>query len=251
MHLWNADAHGNTFRILLLGEREALATSYLHKLRKRKQWSFDTALVVKDEPNGCVSFRVLERDGSESKMCGNGLRAVAKILKNIRRAPSIVANNQEMRVERLNRGSYAVLLKAISHGQFSIDQTKDAPPKFRLIDVASEPHAVAILAHAERAPLAELGSLIVPRANCTIVSRLGKTTLLVRTYERGINRETHSCGTGACAAVHAMLENGLVPRQTIRVLMGGRTLRVHVDPSGLILDGEVHVRKHHEPLCVS
>ena len=64
------------------------------------------------------------------------------------------------------------------------------------------------------------------------------TTLKMRVYERG-NRETYACGTGACAAVVAAVENGFCKNDTdITVKVKGGDLIVRYSDKGVTLTGD-------------
>ena len=85
-------------------------------------------------------------------------------------------------------------------------------------------------------PLFENASIFPERTNTEFVRVVNKTTLKMRTYERG-NGETLACGTGACAAVVAAVENGYCQKdQDITVQVRGGELvvalyRTQVSPS--------------------
>jgi diaminopimelate epimerase len=63
--------------------------------------------------------------------------------------------------------------------------------------------------------------------NVNFFQRLAASSLAARTYERGVEAETLSCGTGAvaCAVVHALLDNAPSPVQVLT--RSGETLTVH------------------------
>ena len=63
---------------------------------------------------------------------------------------------------------------------------------------------------------------------------MNANTLRMRVFERG-NGETNACGTGACAAVVAAIENGFCRRaEDITVKVRGGDLTVHVAEDGEI-----------------
>ena len=64
------------------------------------------------------------------------------------------------------------------------------------------------------------------------IARVDKRTLAIRTFERGVEAETVSCGTGAVAAAVIGQLLGLV-RAPVRILTaGGETLRVGLTQNG-------------------
>lgn len=102
------------------------------------------------------------------------------------------------------------------------------------------PHAVAFVEDvdtldiAAEGPQLEHATIFPERANTEFVRALDETTLRMRVWERG-NGETWACGTGACAAVAAAVENGLCAQDTdIAVKVPGGVLSVRYCPDGML-----------------
>ena len=102
------------------------------------------------------------------------------------------------------------------------------------------PHAVAFVEDvdtldiAAEGPQLEHAAIFPERANAEFVRALDETTLRMRVWERG-NGETWACGTGACAAVAAAVENGLCAQDTdIAVKVPGGVLSVRYCPDGML-----------------
>jgi carbamoyl-phosphate synthase large subunit len=79
----------------------------------------------------------------------------------------------------------------------------------------------------EIGPLFEHAPLFPERVNTEFVLVLDETTLFVRVWERG-NGETQACGTGACAAAVAAVENGFCKKDTdiaVKLLGGDLMIR--------------------------
>ena len=86
-------------------------------------------------------------------------------------------------------------------------------------------------------PLFENAPIFPQRTNTEFVRVVNKTTLKMRTYERG-SGETLACGTGACAAVVAAVENGYCEKnQDITVQVRGGELVVRYTDQGVTLTG--------------
>jgi diaminopimelate epimerase len=63
----------------------------------------------------------------------------------------------------------------------------------------------------------------VPGANVNFVSEISENTFEVRTYERGVEDETLSCGTGVTGVAIAMFDLGVATTKTISLkTLGGR-----------------------------
>jgi carbamoyl-phosphate synthase large subunit len=86
-------------------------------------------------------------------------------------------------------------------------------------------------------PKFELNPIFPERVNTEFVLVLDETTLLVRVWERG-NGETQACGTGACAAAIAAVENGLCRKDTdITVKLLGGDLKIRYTDDGVFMTG--------------
>ena len=88
-------------------------------------------------------------------------------------------------------------------------------------------------------PQFEYASLFPERVNTEFVRVVNRTCLRMRVWERG-NGETLACGTGACAAVAAAIENGYCASDTdvlVKVKGGDLTVRCSAE-NNITLTGE-------------
>ena len=84
-------------------------------------------------------------------------------------------------------------------------------------------------------PRFEFDPMFPERVNAEFVRVVSRTALRMRVWERG-SGETLACGTGACAAVVAAVENGFCDRGTdVRVTLPGGDLTVCYDGDGRVL----------------
>lgn len=105
------------------------------------------------------------------------------------------------------------------------------------------PHCVTFVERVDRididtiGPLFENASVFPERINTEFVRAVNKNMLKMRVWERG-NGETYACGTGACAAVAAAVENGLCEKnEPVTVKVRGGDLTVTVTDNGILLTG--------------
>ena len=83
-------------------------------------------------------------------------------------------------------------------------------------------------------PKIEYDPLFPERVNAEFVQPVNDRTLKMRVWERG-SGETWACGTGACAAVVAAVENGLCPMgETVRVMLRGGDLFIRYLADGAV-----------------
>ena len=87
-------------------------------------------------------------------------------------------------------------------------------------------------------PAFEYAPIFPERVNTEFVRVVNRTCLRMRVWERG-NGETLACGTGACAAVVAAIENGYcAPDTDVLVKVKGGDLTVRCTPERVTLTGE-------------
>ena len=153
-----------------------------------------------------ADFRMIyyNADGGESTMCGNGGRCIvafAKSLGIIGTEASFIAIDGHHSASINDAG-------IVSLEMIDVDEISDLGT-YVMLNTGS-PHYVLWVEDAEHSPVLEEGRRIRNEAqfspggiNVNFVQRLSENRLRVRTYERGVEDETLSCGTGVTAAAIA------------------------------------------------
>lgn len=195
-------------------------------------------------PSSVADFkmRIFNADGSEAKMCGNGIRCVGKYVYD-----KGYTDKKYLKIETLSGIRYLDL--QVSGGKVksvTVDMGKAVPEEDRTLTVDGEtvvctpvlvgnPHAVIFVKDMETAPLTTLGPKIERHeafpggVNVEFVQVLGDGELRMRVWERG-SGVTMACGTGACASVAAAVKKKLCrPDELISVHLDGGTLKIKVD----------------------
>ena len=213
----------------------------------------DGLIIVGPSESADARMTMYNADGSQSEMCGNGLRCAAKLAYDHKRVrkPEIrfetgaglldvelhFGNRREvigasvlMGKPRLQPAEVPVLLA--STGPNLRLRLSIAKQSYHLHAVGmGNPHAVLFVDDPDAFPVAKIGPLIERhpkfprRTNVEFVARLpdeaGLPVLRQRTWERGAG-ESLACGTGACAVtVAAILEQVIRTREAIVRLNGG------------------------------
>lgn len=198
------------------------------------------------------SMRMWNPDGSESEMCGNGVRCFAMFLhqEGLTNETSIPVETgagrlcldimgDQVRVDmgpaRLTRGEIGVTgvpgSKMINE---PLTLELGESPSVELLGTAvsmGNPHIVFFWEDVDAVPLEKYGPLIERhelfpnRINAHFVQVLSPTEIKMRTWERGAG-VTLACGTGACACGVASFMNGKTDR-TVHVHLPGGSL--HID----------------------
>ncbi len=200
-------------------------------------------------PSAAADFqmRIFNTDGSEAKMCGNGIRCVGKYVHD-----KGYTDKTELRIETLS--GIKTLQLHLTKGKVSsvtvdMGAVTVAPEKTICADGESvtcipvdvgNPHAVIFVDDAEAAPLTTLGPIIERHAafpggvNVEFVQVLRRNELRMRVWERG-SGVTLACGTGACASAAAAAARGACDyHKEIQVHLDGGTLRVIVGTDGKV-----------------
>ena len=201
-------------------------------------------------PGADATMRIFNADGSEARMCGNGIRCVGAYLWERGLVPE---EKTRLLIDTLS-GTKTLELDVSADGrvrQVTVDmgQAKVSPAVAMgpggdvhavPVDVGN-PHAVVFCEDADAAPVGELGPvlehdpLFPGGVNVEFVSVTGREALRMRVWERG-SGITMACGTGACASTAAAVARGLVaPGETVCVHLDGGDLFVSVDEGGNVL----------------
>lgn len=208
----------------------------------------DGLILIMPSDHADVRMRMFNSDGSESEMCGNGIRCVAKYAYDhgIVKEKEITAEtgagiltlrlftNGGGKVEkvRVNMGAPRLMRKEIPMAGEGESRVIDEPlnilhTTFRITCVSmGNPHCVIFVDDVENfqvdkyGPLIENHELFPRRTNVEFVQVLSRTEVRQRTWERGAG-ETLACGTGASAVTAAAFLNGLTDRKIVNHLSGG------------------------------
>jgi len=227
-------------------------------------------MVEKATGNADFRYRIFNADGGEVEQCGNGARCFVQYVHDYG-----LTKKNEIRIETL---SGVITPKLETNGEVTVNM---GIPKFKPADVPfiapeqasiyhldipnnqakisvlsiGNPHAVRIIEDIEQAPVASEGALIEAhpsfpnRVNVGYMQILHRNHIKLRVYERGTG-ETLSCGTGACAAVVAGINLGLLdPEVTVSTRGGDLTIKwsgqntpiLMTGPAISVFEGEINL----------
>ncbi|ODG90387.1 diaminopimelate epimerase [Gottfriedia luciferensis] len=212
----------------------------------------DGMILISPSEVADVKMRVFNNDGSEAKNCGNGLRCVAKYS-----YEHGIANNTSFKIETIS-----TIVEATVHvennivNQVTVNMGK---PIFRRSQIPmigndqeyakdrilfeeksyefsavsmGNPHAVFEVSDIKTAPLTTLGPIVEKHdlfpesVNVEFIECLPHNEINFVVWERG-SGVTQACGTGACAATAAMIQEGKYKRdEPITVHLQGGDLQI-------------------------
>jgi diaminopimelate epimerase len=201
-------------------------------------------------------MRMLNPDGSESEMCGNGVRCFAKFLrdKGYNSEPEVAvetgAGVLQLHIEEDGQVRVDMGLARLTRGEIGMERPAtetfiDQPIEFldqerRGTAVSmGNPHIVLFVEDVAAIALAEWGRalehhpLFPARVNAHFVQRVDESHLIQRTWERGAGA-TLACGTGACACAVAAALTGRAGRDVEIELPGGK-LRIEYLQDGRVM----------------
>ena len=214
-----------------------------------------------------VKMRMFNLDGTEGKMCGNAARCIAKYMIDNKLVDGdsvtieTLSGVRKVTVEKVNgEVSWATvdmgkaelkpaLIPVKLAGNTAIGvPVQVADGRYRITCVSmGNPHCVVFSEDLD-APLDNLNLEVIgpkfendplfpERVNTEFIKVLNRTTLKMRVWERG-SGETFACGSGACAAVVAAVENGYCPKnEEITVKLKGGDLKIRYTDEAVFLSG--------------
>ncbi|MDD3926217.1 MAG: diaminopimelate epimerase [bacterium] len=212
----------------------------------------DGLILILPSEIGDLKMRILNPDGSEAEMCGNGIRCFAKyafehglVGKSSLRVETLAGVIcPELRLQEGRVVSVSVDMGKPRLTRAEIPMTGPGEDRAVAFDLSAQgstfkatavsmgnPHCVIFTDDPEGIQLESIGPAIenhpfFPRkTNVEFVQVLAPDRLKMLVWERGAGR-TMACGTGACAALVAAVLNGLAER-TARVLLPGGELEIN------------------------
>ena len=205
-------------------------------------------------------MRTFNVDGSEAKMCGNGIRCVGKYLYEkglVRRERMTIETLCGVKELTLRMENGQVQSVTVDMGRAELCSAELPLPAGlgtgMLVSVGN-PHAVSFVELAEDIPLSLWGPAVersIPGGvNAEFVQVISSARLSMRVWERGCG-VTMACGTGACASAFAAVKRGYSPvDRPIEVVLEGGSLFITVKTDGSIFmegpavtvfEGEVNI----------
>ncbi len=235
----------------------------------------DGLILIKPSEKADFMMDMYNNDGSRGKMCGNGIRCVAKFVYD-----KGLTNKTTLQIETLS--GIKELKLTVENGKVTyvtvdmgtpitdpaaipVISDKEIIKKEPIIVGDKEyeitcvsmgnPHAVVFVEDTKNLPIETIGPLfehhgIFPeRVNTEFIQVIDRTHINMRVWERG-SGETLACGTGACASVVACIMNRLTEDEVTVTLLGG-DLYIRYDrekntvfmtgPAVTVFEGEIDI----------
>ena len=211
-------------------------------------------------PGADGRMRLFNADGSEGRMCGNGIRCVAQWLRT--HAPECA----DKPLLKLDTQSGLKTLRYQGNGRWQVEMGaySTLPADLPAVNMGTDPlvgrtltvngtdwtvtcinvgnpHCVTVVGDVDSLKLEEVGPAFEhhpnfpEQVNTEFVEVTDPTHLKMRVWERG-SGETWACGTGACATAAALTELGICPRgEDIHIALRGGELVIRLLPGDQLL----------------
>lgn len=208
----------------------------------------DGLILLRSHAEYDFEMRYFNANGSEGSMCGNGGRCIVSFANKLGLFDS---KTQFMAVDGVHE---AMIENELVHLKMQDVAAVETTPNYYFVDTGSE-HTVSFVDNLAQFDVVHQGKLIrhserfsPAGVNVNFIECQPNNTLSMRTFERGVEDETFSCGTGATAAAIVAHKNGMTSPININTL--GGLLKVSFDyhqhkyqniylvgPAELVFDG--------------
>ncbi len=238
-HFWKMTAGGNDFIIFDKRANPSLhfSPTDIKQLCSRKVSIGADGLILMDESEMAdITMRYFNADGSSAPLCGNGVRCLARL-----------AFMRNIAVDKIKIETGAGIITAEDSGENI--RLQMLPPTKLALNTEIELENEIIVGHAidvgafffvisykdiEKCPVEQLGCSIRHHSyfdfsagtNVSFFNVEEKNKIRLRVYERGVEEETLSCGTGSLATTLVCAALGLVEAPVLCHTQGGTIIKV-------------------------
>lgn len=209
----------------------------------------DGLIIINPSEVADFKMSMYNADGSEGKMCGNGIRCVGKFVYDYG-----MTDKEEITVETLS--GIKTLQLSVEEGKVKTVRVNMGTPELEAKNVPvisskeqvinepisvfgkeygitcvsmGNPHAVTFIEDTDSLDIEKIGpefetnEIFPDRVNTEFIQVISRDTVKMRVWERG-SGETFACGTGACASVVAGVLNDKTSNCVTVKLLGGDLL---------------------------
>jgi diaminopimelate epimerase len=213
----------------------------------------DGLMLLQNDPDYDFRMVYFNADGKEGSMCGNGGRCLVQFAYDL----GVIGN--ETRFIAVDGPHEASVEEGLVHLKMSAVEIVEAHTDHYFLDTGSPHYVQMVKEDLANYPVVEAGRAIRYNevfkevgTNVNFVKKLGEQHLFVRTYERGVEDETYSCGTGVTACAIAAFIEGMPVPIDIKTLGGNLSVTFKasgetyseiylIGPATFVFKGEVAV----------
>ena len=223
----------------------------------------DGILLVLPSDKADIRMQIINADGSEAEMCGNGIRCFASYVYEkgyVKFEEFTVETGAGILVPKIMEKHGAEAMVKVDMGEPILEGEKSPVAGYGMNRIVAEPitvkdkefkmtcvsmgnpHCVIFVDDAENFPIHEYGPLVErhekfpKRVNAEFIQVIDRKHLRMRVWERGA-AVTLACGTGACATTTAAILNDFTDRNIEIQLDGGKLNIEWADNNHLYMTG--------------
>ncbi|MEY3412810.1 MAG: hypothetical protein RIQ70_1499 [Bacteroidota bacterium] len=256
LHFYKYQGTGNDFVILdnRQGIFDASRTDLIKQICDRRFGvGADGFMLLENTPGYDFKMVYFNADGNESTMCGNGGRCLVAF------AHKMGVFEKDTRFLAIDGEHWANIQDGIVHLKMIDIAQVEQNETFCWLNTGS-PHYVKFVKNIADYPVFEEGKSIryndrfkAEGTNVNFAEKIADNEIFVRTYERGVEDETYSCGTGVTAAALVASLKGFTSPVKIKTLGGNLSIGFKANTSGgfeevylngpaeLVFEGEIEV----------
>ena len=236
---------GNDFVVIdAVRQHINLTTKAIKKMADRNVGIGCDQVLILEPPadkNSDFNYRIFNCDGTEVEQCGNGARCMGRYIADQqlsgKQTVLLQTKNRVMEVSIKPKNLVTANMGApiftpaeipfISNQEEKLYPIETDTERYEIAAVSvGNPHAVIQVKDIETTAVNDIGPQIqahnqVPESvNVGFMQIIDRQTIKLRVYERGVG-ETQACGSGACAAAVAAIQQNLVDSKVKLELVGG------------------------------
>ncbi len=235
----------------------------------------DGLILIKPSTVADFKMEMFNSDVSQSPMCGNGIRCVAKYVYDYKLTDKnsisietlagikyldLTVENKKVVLIKVNMGKPELTpsnIPVIAEGDQVVSQPIEVDGKIYNMTCVSmgNPHAVIYIEDVKNLKIEDIGpkfenhERFPKRINTEFVRIMDRKNIEMRVWERGAG-ETLACGTGACATAVASILNEYTENEVTVHLLGGdliikwdkdRDTVFMTGPATVVFDGEINL----------
>ncbi len=254
IEFYKIEATGNDFIVFSEPEAEVLLKrpSFIQRICERHRGVGADGVILVRRREGTIRMNYYNKDGSEASMCGNGLRAAAlmSVIQGFSR------KNETFKILAPD-GAHEVVV--IDENFARVELLVDHKTRPRKLDITELPDYFKVLGfintgvpHLVIEVPRELTDLQITEwgrrlrydasfspegTNVNFLRRISEYEIEVRTYERGVEEETLSCGTGVVASALLYQGDKNEDARFLQIFTKGGKLKVIRENGKIYLEG--------------
>lgn len=249
----------NTFDVAI--DEDAIATIAIKVSDRHFGIGSDGLVLICPSQVADVKMRMFNLDGTESEMCGNAIRCVAKYINDHK-----MINGLSTSIETLGGIKYIDMFIG-DDGKVNKARVDMGAPKFGSVEIpcsldnpfggvinaagtpysvycvsTGNPHAIVFVDDVDNFDVDRVGKLLEShevfpkKCNIEFVEKVSDKQIKMRVYERGCG-ETMACGTGACASAIVCIKLGITKERVNVVLLGGTLTIEYSEGANVFMTG--------------